>query len=51
MIVGGITELLLGVPAERKEPEQVAHPLTAVTATQVPRAPLPRAQYSPSVKH
>jgi hypothetical protein len=36
-------ELLLGVAAERKELEQIARPLTAVTATQVPRAPMPRA--------
>ncbi|HEX2317514.1 MAG TPA: MFS transporter [Streptosporangiaceae bacterium] len=48
MIVGGVVELLLGVPAERKELEQVARPLTAVTATQVPRATLPQAHYSPS---
>ena len=41
MIVGGIVELLLGVAAERKELEQIARPLTAVTATQVPRAPMP----------
>jgi len=50
MIVGGIVELLLGVAAERKELEQIARPLTAVTATQVPRAPMPRAHYSPSSK-
>jgi len=43
-------ELLLGVAAERKELEQVPRPLTAVTATQVPRAPVPRAHYSPSSK-
>jgi MFS family permease len=50
MIVGGIVELLLGVAGERKELEQIARPLTAVTATQVPRAPMPRAHYSPSSK-
>jgi MFS family permease len=50
MIVGGIVELLLGVAAERKELEQIARPLTAVTATQVPRAPMPRTHYSPSSK-
>jgi MFS family permease len=48
MIVGGIVELLLGVAAERKELEQITRPLTAVTATQVPRAPMPRAHYSPN---
>jgi hypothetical protein len=48
MIVGGIVALLLGVAAERKELEQIASPLTAVTATQVPRAPMPRAHYSPN---
>jgi hypothetical protein len=47
MIAGGIVELLLGVAAERKELEQIARPLTAITATQVPRAPMPRAHYSP----
>jgi hypothetical protein len=50
MIVGGIVELLLGVPAERRQLEQVAQPLSAVTAAQVPRATLPRANYSPSSK-
>jgi hypothetical protein len=48
MILGGIVELLLGVPAERRELEQVARPLTAVSAAQVPRATLPKAHYSPS---
>jgi MFS family permease len=48
MIVGGIVELRLGVAAERKELEQIARPLTAVTTTQVPRAPMPRAHYSPN---
>jgi MFS family permease len=48
MIVGGIVELLLGVAAERRGLEQVARPLSAVTDTQVPRAPLPKAHYSPS---
>jgi MFS family permease len=50
MIVGGIVELLLGVPAERRQLEQVARPLTAVTTAQVPRATLPKANYSPSSK-
>lgn len=50
MIVGGIVELLLGVAAERKELEQIARPLTAVTATQVRRTPMPRAHYSPTSK-
>jgi MFS family permease len=48
MIAGGIVELLLGVAAERRELEQVARPLSAVTDTQIPRAPLPKAHYSPS---
>jgi hypothetical protein len=48
MIAGGVVELLLGVPAERKELEPVARQLSAVTATQVPRATLPQARYSPS---
>ena len=50
MIVGGIVELLLGVAAERKQLEQIARPLTAVAATQVPRSPMPRAHYSPTSK-
>jgi MFS family permease len=50
MIVGGIVELLLGVAAERKELEQIARPLTAVTTTRVPRAPMPKAHYSPGSK-
>jgi hypothetical protein len=49
MIAGGIVELLLGVAAERRGLEQVARPLSAVTDTQVPRAPLPKAHYSPSL--
>jgi MFS family permease len=48
MIVGGIVELLLGVAAERRQLEQVARPLSAVTAAQIPRAPLPQSHYSPS---
>jgi hypothetical protein len=51
MIAGGIVELLLGVAAERKELEQVTLPLSAVTTTQVPRAPLPTTHYSPSGSH
>jgi MFS family permease len=50
MIVGGIVELLFGVAAERKELEQIARPLTAVTTTRVPRAPMPKAHYSPGSK-
>ena len=50
MIVGGLVELWLGVAAEGKGLEQVARPLTAVTAAQVPRAGLHKAQYSPSAK-
>ncbi|HUE28189.1 MAG TPA: MFS transporter, partial [Solirubrobacteraceae bacterium] len=47
MIIGGVVELLLGVPAENKELEQVARPLSAVSFSQAPRAPMPRGQYSP----
>jgi MFS family permease len=50
MILGGIVELLLGIRAERRGLEQVARPLTAVAASQVPRATLPQANYSPSSK-
>jgi hypothetical protein len=50
MIVGGIVKVPLGVPAERRELEQVARPLTAVTASQVPGATPPKAHYSPSSK-
>jgi MFS family permease len=50
MIVGGVVELLLGVAAEGKELEQIARPLSSVTAAQVPRAPLSCAQYSPGSK-
>jgi MFS family permease len=46
MITGGVVELLLGVPAENKELEQVARPLSAVSHSQTPRAPMPRGQYS-----
>jgi MFS family permease len=48
MILGGVVELLLGVPAERKELEEIARPLTAVATTQVPRATWPKTHYSPS---
>jgi hypothetical protein len=47
MILGGVVELFLGVPAEGRELEQVARPLTAVSASQTPRAPMPRGQYAP----
>lgn len=50
MVIGGIVELLPGLAAESGELEQVAHPLTAVSVTQVRRAPMPRANYSPSSK-
>ena len=49
-IAGGIVEVLLGVKAEGRQLEQVARPLSAVTATQVPRAPLAEAQHSPSAR-
>jgi MFS family permease len=47
MIVGGVVDLFLGVPAEGKELEQVARPLGAVAVPRTPRAPMPRASYSP----
>jgi hypothetical protein len=49
-ILDGLEITLASVAAERKELEQIARPLTAVTATQVPRAPMPRTHYSPSSK-
>ena len=39
MIAGGIVELLLGVPAERKSLEEVASPLSAVDVTDTGGAP------------
>ena len=39
MILGGVVELLLGVPAERMPLEAVARPLSLVPVTAVPRAP------------
>lgn len=50
MVIAGIVELLPGVAAEGRELEQVARPLTAVSVTQVRRAPMPRADYSLSSK-
>ena len=50
MIAGGIVEVLLGVKPENRHLEQVARPLTAVTATQSPGAPLPKAHHSPGSK-
>lgn len=47
MIVDGIVELLPGAAAEGKKLEPVIHPLTAVTASQVPRATA-RSHYPPS---
>jgi len=43
MIVGGVTELLLGVPAQQKPLEAIARPLSAI-------APLHKAAYSPSMR-
>jgi MFS family permease len=43
MIIGGVTELLLGVPAQQKPLEAVARPLSVV-------APLHKAAYSPSMR-
>ena len=43
MIIGGVTELLLGVPASRKPLEAVARPLSVVV-------PLHKAAYSPSMQ-
>jgi hypothetical protein len=48
MVAGGIVEVLLGVSAEGRQLEQVACPLSAIAATQVPRRPLPGAHYSPA---
>jgi MFS family permease len=48
MIVGGVVEVLLGVKAEGRGLEQLARPLTQVTSRQIPRAPAPKAFYSPS---
>jgi hypothetical protein len=42
MIIGGIVELLLGVPAQQQPLEAVARPLSAV-------APLSKAAYSPGM--
>jgi hypothetical protein len=38
MVIGGIVELVLRVPAERKPLEAVARPLSVVLTTAVPRA-------------
>ncbi len=43
MIIGGVTELLLGVPAQQKPLEAVARPLSVV-------APLHKAAYSPGMR-
>jgi hypothetical protein len=43
MIVGGVTELLLGVPAQQKPLEAIARPLSAI-------APLHKAAYSPRMR-
>ena len=42
MIIGGLTELVLGVPAQQQPLEAIARPLSAV-------APLPKAAYSPGM--
>jgi MFS family permease len=46
MILGGVAELLLGVPAERRPLEAVARPLSVVPEA-VPRAPAPTTAFSP----
>jgi MFS family permease len=43
MIIGGVTELLLGVPAQQKPLEAVARPLSVV-------APMQKATYSPGMQ-
>jgi MFS family permease len=48
MILGGIVELILGVPAERKSLEAIARPLSLVPSTAVPRAPGATTAFSPN---
>jgi MFS family permease len=50
MILGGVVEVVLGVNAENEELEQIARPLSAVSSTRVPRAPMPKAGYAPGSK-
>ncbi len=47
MVIGGITEIILGVPAERKPLEAVARPLSMVPSTAVPRAAGATTAFSP----
>ena len=47
MILGGVVELLLGIPAERKPLEDVARPLSLVPGTAVPRAAGATTAFSP----
>ena len=47
MILGGIVELILGIPAERKSLEAVARPLSLVPGTAVPRAAGAATAFSP----
>jgi MFS family permease len=47
MVIGGIVELVLGVPAERKPLEAVARPLSVVLTTAVPRAAGAATTFSP----
>ena len=47
MVIGGIVELALGVPAERKPLEAVARPLSVVPNTAVPRAVGTTTAFSP----
>jgi hypothetical protein len=48
MILGGVVELVLGIPAERKPLEAVARPLSLVPATAVPRAAGATTAFSPN---
>ena len=47
MVLGGVVELVLGVPAERKSLEVVARPLSLVPASAVPRAAGATTAFSP----
>ncbi|RSM55852.1 MFS transporter [Actinoplanes sp. ATCC 53533] len=47
MIIGGVVEIVLGVPAERKPLEAIALPLSALPETAVPRAAGATTTFSP----
>jgi MFS family permease len=50
MIIGGLTELLIGIDAAEKPLEAIAKPLSAVTQPLPAVAPLHKAAYSPSMQ-